>query len=154
MNAMPVLPTRDVPAAAAAVPDGSAGLPNPAYVPDGRDHRILKAYVQLLDENKDATHAQLATALNCTRQAVTKRFTKPGFREWLGGQLEDHLREERGPILTAFARYARRGSVQHFDRIAKVLGWYPGEGLEAPGGRPVQINLLVPAPQWPQVPRP
>lgn len=153
MNAMPVLPTHDVPAAAAAAPDGGAGLPNLAYVPDGRDRRILKAYVQLLDDNRDATHTQLATALNCTRQAVSKRFAKPGFREWLGSQLEAHLREELGPILTAFARAARRGSVQHFDRLAKVLGWYPGEGLEAPGGRPVQINLLVPVPHWPQVPR-
>jgi hypothetical protein len=131
VNAMTNTGTRDVTTARPAASNGGQALPVLAYDPDGRDRRILKAYVQLLDDGKDGTHAQLATVLSCTRQAVSKRFAKPGFREWLSSQLEVHLREERGPILTAFARAARRGSVQH---------------LDAPGARPVQINILVPRP--------
>lgn len=126
---------------------GSARLPKPAYVPDGRDRRILRAYLQLLDENKDGTQGQLATALGCSRQAVTKRFAKPGFREWLSAQIEAQLRDERGPILATLARAARRGSVQHFDRLARALGWYPANWDDSHGpGVPVNINILVPRP--------
>lgn len=104
--------------------------------------------LELLDrvaEGKPTSDRQMAIACSIDRKVIHRWQRDPGFQQWLNTELEHARWNGKSRVLARALALAERGSVDHMDFVAKVLGWYVAPGAPA-GDRPVQINILVPRP--------
>jgi hypothetical protein len=129
----------------ALIPTVDATLPAPAFRPKPKQLAYLLELVDRLADGKPTSDRQMAIAIGVDRLSLRKWQRNDAFNAWLHAELEKVRTQGKSRVLARAQALAERGSVEHMDFLAKVLGWYQTSALPGNAG-PVQINILVPRP--------
>jgi len=130
--------------APAANEDGAAGLSSvvePAFKPRLRDWQYLTVVQEILAADGRVSDEAMANRLPVvrengtkrTKQAVAKQRSRPGLVEWLNGEIRRATDDLWRNAIHRAAVLATRGSIGHFDALAKLRGEFREQPSAVPG---------------------
>lgn len=123
----------------------------PSYFP------ILRAYIQLLEEGKAPTYANIARIVGGHRNTIQQLFQRhPDLWGWLARHVEGSIGHYVPAVLLRHAHLAIQGSVESAKLYLSAMGVNGARGhLSEEGDGPedsryvTHVNILVPHPQLP-----
>jgi len=120
------------------------------FRPTVKHQRYLSVFLQLLAARTYPSYEAIARELGVSRQSAYTMGTRPAFMEWRNARVDEATGYMWSAICHSAAHLAVRGSIDHANFLAKVLGKLPQTAADTPGSpsaiASAQVNLLVPGP--------
>lgn len=125
---------------------GLSAVVEPTFRPAPRDWQYLTVVQEILAADGRVSDEAIANRLPAvredgtkrTKQAVAKQRSRPGFVEWLNGEIRRATDELWPKAVHRAAVLATRGSIDHFNALARLRGEF-----KQPEGGPVSVNTAL-----------